>query len=114
MGPVEQQRQGLSDANIVEWFAPHVEGDVCDVGGRVVEHGSLCQEASLEALTIELFHPHLRVACNVVVIQFSLLQHLDRKILVAYDDSLEFIEIILSDVPAIFLRPVVLSAAQRD
>ena len=112
--PVEQECECLSHAQVVEGLSPHVEPDVSQTRWIVVKNCSLGEKAALDGVRVEPLCPHLWVARDIVIIQLTLLEQFDGKIFVPNDDSLEFINIVLADVRAIFLCPVVFPAPECD
>src|SRR5262249_52188837 len=86
----------------------------CARSREVTKNGPLDDETSLERLSRELLHPNLWISDHLVIIQLTFLHHLDGKVLIADDNSLISVKVVLTDVEAVLLAPIVLAAPKRD
>src|SRR5579864_9022542 len=110
---VQKQRQSLTDANIVEWGLPSVKGKFANHLRLAVIDFSLLDQAPLDVLKVQLFHP-LPGLSYLVGVQLALLEFLKCEVIVANHHKLHLVEITQPHILPCLLRPIILAAPNRD
>src|SRR5437879_8237930 len=80
---------------------------------RFEKHPPHYEETSLNPVVIQFLNPNLR-AVDEVVVQIASLEHFEDEILISNNDGFDLVEIVLTHIRAILLRPIVLPATNAD